>query len=77
MGHVLQMVACHNWFMVGHDRLSLALKCDQCGREGIAYISENPLRRLRVKIKPTEGFVALEHGRPFECVACKVQVRVK
>jgi hypothetical protein len=65
--------------MVAHDRQRLALKCDRCGREGIAYISENPRSRLRVVIDGPEGFTVLEHGRSFRCVACKGrgQVRVK
>ena len=68
--------------MAARDRhaLALALKCDQCGREGIAYISENKnlRRRLRLLINNvTEGFAVLEHGRSFKCVACNVQVRVK
>jgi hypothetical protein len=68
--------------MAARDRhaLALALKCDQCGREGIAYISENKnlRRRLRLLINNvTEGFVVVGHGGSFECVACKVLVRVK
>jgi hypothetical protein len=77
MCHVSLMEACHIWVMVAHDRQSLALKCDQCGREGIAYISENPRSRLRVMIDVPEGFTVLERGRSFKCVACKGQVRVK
>jgi hypothetical protein len=79
MGHVLLIVACHIWHMGAHDRQSLALKCGQCGREGIVYISENPRSRLRVVIDVPEGFTVLEHGRSFRCVACKGQgqVRVK
>jgi hypothetical protein len=78
IGHVFLIVACHIWFMVAHDRQSLALKCDQCGREGVAYISEKPRSRLRFAInKVTEGFAVRENGRSFECVACNVQVRVK
>jgi hypothetical protein len=77
---VFLIVACHIWLMAAYDRHSLELKCYQCGREGIAYLSvnENPRRRLGFAIdKVTEGFAVLEHGRSFECVACKVQVRVK
>jgi hypothetical protein len=80
MGHVFLIVACHIWYMAAHERHSLALKCHQCGREGIAYISENknPRRSLRLVIaNVTEGFVVREQGRAFECVACNVQVRVK
>jgi hypothetical protein len=77
MGHVLLITACHIWVMAAPERHSLALKCYQCGREGIAYISENPRRRLRIEINVPEGFTVLEYGRSFECVACKTQVRVK
>jgi hypothetical protein len=59
------------------DRYILDLKCHQCGREGIAYISviAEPRRRLRLAIdKVTEGFAVLEDYQSFECVACKVQV---
>jgi hypothetical protein len=77
MGHVFLILACHIWIMVAHTRQSLALKCAQCGREGIAYISENPRSRLRVMIDVPEGFTVLERGRSFRCVACKVEVRVK
>jgi hypothetical protein len=82
MGDVFLIVACHIWLMAARDRHSLALtlKCHQCGREGIAYISENKNQRrsLRLTItNATEGFAVREHGRSFECVACNVQVRVK
>jgi hypothetical protein len=80
MGHVFLIVACHIWFMTARERHILALTCYHCGREGIAFISliENPHRRLRIAIdNVTKGFVVLEHGQSFECVACNLQAHVK
>jgi len=82
MGHMFLTGSVPYLFMAAKHALALTLKCDQCGREGIAYISENKnLRRsLRLAITHmTEGFAVLEHGRSFKCVACKGQgqVRVK
>ena len=74
------IVAPHIWLMAAYDRRSLELKCYQCGREGIAYISvnESPRSRLRIAIdNVTEGFTVRGYGRSFECVACNIQVNVK
>jgi hypothetical protein len=75
---VFLIVACYIWLVAARDRYILDLKCYQCGREGIVYISviEKPRRRLRLAIdKVTEGFAVLEDCRSFGCVACKIQVR--